>query len=92
VEGHGLIDCHLYRQNGRVILHLVNLTSAGSWRAPIDELIPIGPLRVKVQLPPDSRPGKPRLLVSREGVRVSMRDGWAGFEIKSILDHEVVVI
>ena len=29
VRGRGLIDCELYRQPGRLILHLVNLTSAG---------------------------------------------------------------
>ena len=33
VEGKGLVDCHLYRQDNRLILHLVNLTSAGAWRA-----------------------------------------------------------
>ena len=40
VEGPGLIDCHLYTQGNRLILHLVNLTSAGTWRAPVEELIP----------------------------------------------------
>ena len=35
----GLIDCHLYEQPGRLILHLVNLTSEATWRAPLDELI-----------------------------------------------------
>jgi hypothetical protein len=44
VRGAGLIDCHLYRQPGRVILHLVNLTNAGAWRSPVDELIPVGSL------------------------------------------------
>lgn len=29
VHGPGLIDCHLYRQSGRLILHLVNLTNEG---------------------------------------------------------------
>ena len=33
VTGRGLIDCQLYQQPGRVILHLVNLTSAGTWRS-----------------------------------------------------------
>ena len=28
VQGPGLIDCHLYRQQNRLVLHLVNLTSA----------------------------------------------------------------
>jgi hypothetical protein len=92
VEGHGLVDCHLYRQSNRLILHLVNLTNTGAWRAPVDELIPIGPLRVKVQLPSDSHPGKLKLLVSGENPHLEIHDGWAAFEIKSILDHEVVVI
>ena len=30
--GPGLIDCHLYEQPGRMILHLVNLTSEATWR------------------------------------------------------------
>lgn len=57
VEGAGLIDCRLYQQPGRLILHLVNLTNAAAWRAPIDELIPVGPLKVKVKLP-DGVPGR----------------------------------
>jgi len=51
VEGAGLIDCHLYHQPGRLILHLVNLTSAGTWRQPVHELIAIGPLQVRLKLP-----------------------------------------
>ncbi len=92
VEGPGLLDCHLYRQSDRLILHLVNLTSAGSWRAPVDELISIGPLRVKIKLPPGFSPRKPRLMVSGESAHVSVRDRWAAFEIKTILDHEMVVL
>jgi hypothetical protein len=92
VEGHGLLDCHLYRQSSRLILHVVNLTSAGSWRAPVDELIPIGPLRVKVKLPPGVTPGKPRLMVSGETIGRTVADRWTVFDIRSILDHELVVI
>ena len=33
IGGPGLIDCHLYRQPGRLILHLVNLTSAATGRS-----------------------------------------------------------
>ncbi|HXO73673.1 MAG TPA: hypothetical protein VN824_00560, partial [Puia sp.] len=50
VEGAGLVDTHLYQQPGRMILHLVNLTNENTWRQPLDELIPIGPLKVKVKL------------------------------------------
>jgi hypothetical protein len=90
VEGPGLIDCHLYRQRGRVILHLVNLTNAATWRQPIDELIPVGPLRISIKMTGASSGGV-RLLVSNQRVRHVTNKGWITFEIKSILDHEVAI-
>jgi Hypothetical glycosyl hydrolase 6 len=92
VEGPGLIDCHLYRQPGRLILHLVNLTSAGTWRAPIDELIPVGPVKVSVRLPREVRGRGVRLLVSGASPVGGVREGWCTFELRSVLDHEVAVI
>jgi len=92
VEGPGLIDCYLYRQPGHLILHLVNLTSAGTWRQPIHEFIPIGPLQIKVKLPGDIRNLKLRLLVSNQSSRTAARAGWTTFTINSILDHEVAII
>ena len=92
VDGPGLIDCHLYRQPGRAILHLVNLTSAGTWRQPVHELIPVGPLRVRVRLPDDVRGKNLRLLVSGRKVSVTGAKGWRHFELGSLLDHEVAVL
>ena len=92
VAGKGFIDCHLYRQPGRMILHLVNLTNAGTARAPVHELIPVGPLRVRVKLDADVPGRHARRLVAREEVRIERADGWASFEVPSLLDHEVVVI
>jgi Hypothetical glycosyl hydrolase 6 len=92
VHGPGLIDCHLYRQPGRLILHLVNLTNEGSWRAPVDELIPVGPIEVRLKLPADVRGRLAQCLVSNAKPAVAARQGWATLEVKSVLDHEVVVI
>ena len=92
VEGAGLIDCHLYHQPGRLILHLVNLTSAGTWRQPVHELIPIGPLQVRVKLPADVHGKRLRFLASGKAVTAGSTAGWKRFEVKSIMDHEVVVI
>ena len=92
VEGAGFVDCHLYRQRDRLVLHLVNLTNTGTWRAPVDELIPIGPLKVGVQLPAGIRGHRLQLLVSKRPAKTRVRDGWTRFELPSILDHEVVVI
>ena len=82
VEGPGFLDCHLYKQSNRFILHIVNLTSAGTWRAPLDELIPVGPIKVTLTL---AGPRQARLLVAG-GTQSA-----ASLRIPSILDHEVVV-
>jgi len=92
VEGPGLLDCHLYQQFGRLILHIVNLTSAGNGRGPISELIPVGPLRISIKLQRGRRGGEVRALVSGRTLAAPVKDGWANFELKSVLDHEVVVV
>ena len=92
VSGRGLIDCELYQQPGRLILHVVNLTSAGTWRAPAHELIPSGPLQVRVRPPQGMRPKTLKMLVSQENKGVIAENGGVQFEIKSVLDHEVVVL
>jgi hypothetical protein len=92
VQGAGLVDCHLYRQQNSLILHLVNLTSSGTWRAPIDELISIGPLEVSIKMPAGARAGNARLTVSTGTLPVQTNQGWARFSVKSILNHEMIVI
>lgn len=92
IEGAGLIDCNLYRQSERLILHITNLISSGTWRGPIDEYIPIGPISVSVKLPQDVKGTNLLLLVSGQETSAISKDGWSRFKIKSILNHEVVVI
>jgi hypothetical protein len=92
VEGPGLIDCHLYRQAERAILHLVNLTNAGTWRAPVDELIPVGPLQVSVRLPEGVRAQSLRLLVSGQTAALTTNGGWCRFELPALIDHEVAIV
>jgi hypothetical protein len=92
VAGHGFVDCHLYEQSGRTILHLVNLTNAGTWRAPVDELIPIGPLDVKVRVRDGIRPRSARLLVAGREAGLTADGDWMATRLASVLDHEVVVL
>jgi hypothetical protein len=91
VEAPGLIDCHLYRQANRLILHVVNLTNTTA-RGPVDELIPVGPVKIKVRaLPGILRPPVHPLV---GGVRPSISFAREQIEItlSSLLDHEVLVI
>jgi hypothetical protein len=75
-----------------MILHLVNLTSEATWRAPLDELIRVGPFTVRVSLPRGLSKAAARLLVSETSRPVRIEQEMAVVEIDSILDHEVVVI
>ncbi len=92
VEGPGLLDCHLYAQTGRLVLHLVNLTSEATWRAPLDELIRVGPFTVRIRLPEGWRRPTARLLVAGGARPVRVEDGMAIVHIDGILDHEVLVV
>ena len=92
VEGAGLVDCNLYQQPGRMILHITNLISEGTWRQPVNEYIPIGPLSVKIKLPKDIKGEYLNLLVSGQKISAIVKDGWSQFQINSILNHEVIVL
>ncbi len=92
VEGAGLVDCNLYQQPGRMILHVANLISEGTWRQTIDEYIPIGPLSIKIKLNKDVKGHDLNLLVSSKNIQAVVKEGWCHFTINSILNHEVVVI
>jgi hypothetical protein len=92
VEGPGLIDCHLYGQRGRLVLHLVNLTNVSTWRTPVHELVAVGPLRVRVRMPSISSRAKVRSIVADVALRTEGRDRWSEFAVKTVLDHEVVVV
>lgn len=92
VECAGLIDCNIYHQPNKLILHIVNLTSAGTWRQPVDEFIPIGPVKIRIRLPEDVHGSSLQFLVSDQKVSASALKGWVNFVINSISDHEVIVI
>jgi len=92
VGGAGFVDCHLYQQQNKLVLHLVNLTSAGMWRAPVDELIRVGPLSMRVRLPAGVRGNHIQLLVSKTSTKTTVKNGWLQFDLPTILDHEVAVI
>lgn len=92
VQGAGLIDCNLYKQPGRMILHVTNLISAGTWRQPVEEYISIGPLSFRVKLEKDVKGEFLNLLVAGQKIPAIVKDGWSHFKIQSILNHEVLVI
>ena len=77
VEGPGYMDCNLYQQSGRMVLHVANLTYT-TFRAPLDEFVPVGPFTVRVKLNKDVSGQAVKLLVSGQSVQASVSNGWAG--------------
>jgi len=92
VTGPGLIDCHVFKQPGRLIIHLINLTSAATWRQTLDEYIPVGPVTVKVKIPEGVNGEFPNLMVTNQRIVANVSEGWCQFQVSSILNHELVVI
>jgi hypothetical protein len=89
VEGSGLVDCNLYEQGARRILHLVNLANVQPWPGPLEEHYPVGPFRVRVEAPGAKAC---RLLVSGRPAPIAVKDGRAEFEVARIIHHEVAVL
>lgn len=92
ITGRGFVDCHLYEQPGRLILHLVNLTNAGTWRAPVDELMPIGPLDIRIRVRKGISPRTSKLLVAGKESSFTADGEWIAMNLPSVLDHEVIVL
>jgi len=93
VRGAGLLDVHLYRQDARLVLHIVNLTNPAAWRAPATELYPVGPLEIQLRPPAGMHVRAARCLVeSSQRLAVSGTIDEMRFVVDRVLDHEVVVV
>jgi hypothetical protein len=92
VEGPGLFDVTIWRQESSITVHLVNLTNPLAMKGPYREFIPVGPIRVKFRLPAGTRPRKVQLLVSGTAARSRVENGQVDLTIPSITSHEVVAV
>jgi len=90
LEGPGLFDCNLYRQGDRLIAHVVNLTA--KQQMPIDELVPVGPMKISLRLPAGNRGHRVKALVSGLTAKPTREKGWIHIGLNSVLDHEVIVV
>jgi hypothetical protein len=95
VEGPGVIDVTVWRQRESMTVHLVNLTNPMMMKGPLREIIPIGPLRVRIRLPPAARTRRVQLLTARTSRRVEFAPGDNGVlvvTVPSVDVHEVIAI
>ncbi len=91
--GRDCISPSLYRQGKRQILHLNNRILTSRIPGRMNELIPIGPVQVRLRMQSDAvAPSDVALRVAGTRVAAGVEGSELIFEVREILDHEVVVI
>ena len=92
VTGPGVLDIATREGDGKLSVHLVNLTNPMMMKGPIREIIPVGKQVVSVALPAGMTGAAVRLLVSGVSPRVSVGGGRIEIEVHEIVTNEVVLI
>jgi hypothetical protein len=92
VTGPGVLDIAVWRRKQSLTVHLVNLTNPMMMKGPFREFIPIGPQRVRLNLPDGSRARKVHLLASDQPVRWTSAQGGIELTVPSVIDHEVIAV
>ncbi len=90
VTGRGILDVTVWRQRGSVTVHLVNLTNPMMMKGPVREVFPVGPQKVRVQLPSKARSAK--LCVAGRAVEFRSEGNAIEFDVPSIELHEMIAI
>jgi len=92
VDGRGIVDVTVWRQQASMTVHLVNLTNPMMMKGPLREIIPIGPLTVRARVPNGLRATKVKLLTA--GTSAAPQDTGATLTVRvpTVDVHEVVAI
>jgi hypothetical protein len=92
VSGPGLLDIAVWRQKTSLTVHLVNLTNPMMMRGPLREVVPIGPLEVRMELPAGATAKRVQLLTAGSTVPVRQSGRTVTVSVPSVDVHEVVAI
>ena len=92
VTGRGVIDVAIWRQRDSITVHLVNLTNPMMMKGPVREVIPIGPLTVRIRMPAGVRVGKVHLLTAGSTPRTEQAGSVLTVTVPSVDVHEVIAV
>ena len=90
IDGYGQLDCKVYKQDNRLIVHLVNVTGTDR-RGYLDSYLAVGPFTVTI----DAQGTTPKQAVRTVGggtVPIKSENGKIRISIDKIIDHEMLVI
>ncbi|TVY11026.1 alpha-amylase family protein [Paenibacillus cremeus] len=91
VEGPGYLDCKLYRQDDRFIVHVLNLSGANQDPGYLEEHYPVGQITISIQMD-DFVPASVQCKVSGQQVVPEIRGSKVTVRIDSITDHELLIL
>lgn len=92
IDGDGLLDVALWRQEKSMTAHLVNLTNPMTMKGPYRRIFPVGPFTVRMDLPAGVTPARARLLVSGQAVPFRREASRVTVSVPRIGVHEVVAV
>jgi hypothetical protein len=92
VEGPGLLDVALWKQQSSVTAHLVNLSNPMMMKGPFREVLPVGSQKVRLKLPEGAKARAVRFLVSEARAQWRQTGGWIETATPPIALHEVVAV
>jgi hypothetical protein len=92
VEGPGILDVALWKQQSSVTVHLVNLSNPMMMKGPFREILPVGPQKVRVNLPEGAKARDVRFLVGEASAQWRQNGPWIETVTPPIHLHEVVAV
>jgi hypothetical protein len=92
VQGPGVLDVALWKQESSVTAHLVNLTNPMMMKGPVREILPVGPQKVRVKLPDGAKARRVLFLVSEAKATWRQNGVWVETVTPPISLHEVIAI
>lgn len=92
IAGPGRLDCTIYRQGSRRILHLVNLTDCSINPGYCEGAAPVGPITVTLPINATGTAPTVELKVSGEKPRAAVKGDKVEITIERIDSHEMVIV
>lgn len=91
VNGPGVIDVTVWRQETSMTVHMVNLTNPMMMKGPFREFIPVA-VKVTINIPQGKKVGGVQLLVSTEKPSFEIKEEKVLLSVSQILDYEIIAI
>ena len=91
VNGPGVMDVTVWKQENSMTVHLVNFTNPMMMKGPFKEFIPVD-ADVKIKIPEGEKVKDVHLLVSQKECNYKIAENQIALSISQITDHEIIAI